>query len=160
MDQSVDYIYYSNTEELFLPESLSLAARGAGVAAVPAELTVCYHAVSQQPKPPRTKQPKSVSSNSNSHHSLNQSRESLADGVTDVSVNSSATDSPSVHSTMEQDRAEPGEFDLEDPNLEEKLVNVLKAQGIFDQFRKDCLSDVDTKVMEPMSTRIFLFILV
>ena len=57
---------------------------------------------------------------------------------------------------MEQDRTEPGEFDYEDPNLEEKLVNVLKAQGIFDQFRKDCLSDVDTKVMEPMSTRIFV----
>ena len=39
-----------------------------------------------------------------------------------------------------------GELDLEDPQLEEKLVNELKAQGVFDQFRKDCLSDVDTKV--------------
>ena len=57
---------------------------------------------------------------------------------------------------MEQDRTEPGEFDYEDPNLEEKLVNVLKAQGIFDQFRKDCLSDVDTKVTELMSIRIFV----
>jgi len=38
-----------------------------------------------------------------------------------------------------------GELDLEDPQLEEKLVNELKAQGVFDQFRKDCLSDVDTK---------------
>ena len=57
---------------------------------------------------------------------------------------------------MDQDRAEPGEFEYDDPNLEEKLVNVLKAQGIFDQFRKDCLSDVDTKVMEHMSTRIFV----
>lgn len=48
---------------------------------------------------------------------------------------------------MEHDRVVgPGDFDLEDPNLEEKLVNELKAQGIFDQFRKDCLSDVDTKV--------------
>ena len=48
---------------------------------------------------------------------------------------------------MDQDRSvDPGDFDLEDPNLEEKLVNELKAQGIFDQFRKDCLSDVDTKV--------------
>jgi len=37
------------------------------------------------------------------------------------------------------------ELDLEDPQLEEKLVNELKAQGVFDQFRKDCLSDVDTK---------------
>ena len=57
---------------------------------------------------------------------------------------------------MEPDRAEPGEFEYDDPNLEEKLVNVLKAQGIFDQFRKDCLSDVDTKVKEHMSTRIFV----
>ena len=57
---------------------------------------------------------------------------------------------------MEPDRAEPGEFEVEDPNLEEKLVNELKAQGIFDQFRKDCLSDVDTKVREHMSIRIFV----
>jgi len=41
--------------------------------------------------------------------------------------------------------AEAGELDLEDPQLEEKLVNELKAQGVFDLFRKDCLSDVDTK---------------
>eukprot|EP00092_Neocalanus_flemingeri_P083525 GFUD01104848.1.p1 GENE.GFUD01104848.1~~GFUD01104848.1.p1 ORF type:complete len:1707 (+),score=593.92 GFUD01104848.1:349-5469(+) len=41
--------------------------------------------------------------------------------------------------------SEAGELDLEDPQLEEKLVNELKAQGVFDQFRKDCLSDVDTK---------------
>ena len=57
---------------------------------------------------------------------------------------------------MEPDRAEPGEFEYDDPNLEEKLVNELKAQGIFDQFRKDCLSDVDTKVMEHMSIRVFV----
>ena len=57
---------------------------------------------------------------------------------------------------METDQAEPGEFDLEDPHLEEKLVNVLKAQGIFDQFRKDCLSDVDTKVRKHMSIRNFV----
>ena len=37
-------------------------------------------------------------------------------------------------------------LDLDDPQLEEKLVSELKAQGVFDQFRKDCLSDVDTKV--------------
>ena len=53
---------------------------------------------------------------------------------------------------MEHDRVVgPGDFDLEDPNLEEKLVNELKAQGIFDQFRKDCLSDVDTKVLHLLS---------
>ena len=53
---------------------------------------------------------------------------------------------------MDPGRAGPGDFDYEDPNLEEKLVNELKAQGIFDQFRKDCLSDVDTKVYSLMST--------
>ena len=56
---------------------------------------------------------------------------------------------------MEHDRVVgPGDFDLEDPNLEEKLVNELKAQGIFDQFRKDCLSDVDTKVGHLLSFEI------
>ena len=56
---------------------------------------------------------------------------------------------------MDPDRANPGDFDLEDPNLEEKLVNELKAQGIFDQFRKDCLSDVDTKVIMRMTFKKF-----
>ncbi|XP_039299319.1 biorientation of chromosomes in cell division protein 1-like 1 isoform X2 [Nilaparvata lugens] len=32
-----------------------------------------------------------------------------------------------------------------DPTLVEKIVCHLKAQGIFDNFRKECLSDVDTK---------------
>ena len=39
-----------------------------------------------------------------------------------------------------------GADELNDPRLEERLVNELKAQGVFDQFRKDCLADVDTKV--------------
>ena len=59
---------------------------------------------------------------------------------------------------MDPDRANPGDFDLEDPNLEEKLVNELKAQGIFDQFRKDCLSDVDTKVIMRMTFKFNIFI--
>ena len=59
---------------------------------------------------------------------------------------------------MDPDRANPGDFDLEDPNLEEKLVNELKAQGIFDQFRKDCLSDVDTKVIMRMTFKFSIFI--
>ncbi|XP_057654305.1 biorientation of chromosomes in cell division protein 1-like 1 isoform X1 [Diorhabda carinulata] len=32
-----------------------------------------------------------------------------------------------------------------DSRLIEKLVSELKSQGIFDQFRKECISDVDTK---------------
>ena len=53
---------------------------------------------------------------------------------------------------MDPDRAAvTGDFAIDDPNLEEKLVNELKAQGIFDQFRKDCLSDVDTKVSQSLS---------
>ncbi len=43
--------------------------------------------------------------------------------------------------------AAPAEqLDINDPNVQERLVNELKEQGIFDQLRKDCLSDVDTKV--------------
>lgn len=32
-----------------------------------------------------------------------------------------------------------------DPLLVEKIVYELKAQGIFDQFRRECIADVDTK---------------
>ncbi|XP_075231167.1 uncharacterized protein LOC142330030 isoform X2 [Lycorma delicatula] len=32
-----------------------------------------------------------------------------------------------------------------DPTLVDKIVCQLKSQGIFDQFRKECISDVDTK---------------
>lgn len=32
-----------------------------------------------------------------------------------------------------------------DPRLIDHIVYELKAKGIFDQFRKECISDVDTK---------------
>lgn len=32
-----------------------------------------------------------------------------------------------------------------DPRLIDHIVGELKSQGIFDQFRKECISDVDTK---------------
>lgn len=42
---------------------------------------------------------------------------------------------------MEKQRLVPG-----DPVLIENIVNYLKAKGIFDEFRHECLADVDTKV--------------
>lgn len=33
-----------------------------------------------------------------------------------------------------------------DPRLVDHIVGEVKSQGIFDQFRKECIADVDTKV--------------
>lgn len=30
----------------------------------------------------------------------------------------------------------------------EKIINEVKSQGVFDEFRRDCISDVDTKVCD------------
>ena len=35
---------------------------------------------------------------------------------------------------------------ISDPNVVDKLLDELKSQGMFDQIRKDCLAEVDTKV--------------
>lgn len=34
----------------------------------------------------------------------------------------------------------------DDPRLIDHIVGEVKSQGIFDQFRKECIADVDTKV--------------
>lgn len=47
-----------------------------------------------------------------------------------------------------------------DPALIDTIVGELKSQGTFDQFRKECIADVDTKVCtrinEPISAIITL----
>ncbi len=47
--------------------------------------------------------------------------------------------------------AQSSGLDIDDPQLEDKLVAELKSQGIFDQIRKDCLADVDTTVGTTLS---------
>ncbi len=42
--------------------------------------------------------------------------------------------------------ANPNMATEQDINLVETLVQELKNQGIFDKIRKDCLTEVDTKV--------------
>ncbi len=51
-----------------------------------------------------------------------------------------------------------GVLDIDDPQLEEKLVGELKSQGIFDQLRKDCLADVDTTVTTENSSALNPFL--
>lgn len=36
--------------------------------------------------------------------------------------------------------------DLEEEKRVKDIIDALKSEGLFDQFRKECLADVDTKV--------------
>lgn len=44
---------------------------------------------------------------------------------------------------MEQENLEDSPKDNE---AIQQVINKVKSQGLFDQFRKECLADVDTKV--------------
>lgn len=48
-----------------------------------------------------------------------------------------------MESEMKEDLTK---YSPSDPKLIDTIVNTIKSKGIFDQFRKDCLADVDTKV--------------
>lgn len=39
------------------------------------------------------------------------------------------------------------QLETPDPVLTSKIVTYLKSQGVFDQFRRECMADVDTKVI-------------
>lgn len=52
----------------------------------------------------------------------------------------------------------PDQPDSTDPALVTKLVEELKSQGIFDEIRSECLSEVDSKVFWPSSSKKFAFL--
>lgn len=45
-----------------------------------------------------------------------------------------------------------------DPILVENIVRYFKAMGIFDEFRHECMADVDTKVSQFLKTVFHLYI--
>lgn len=52
----------------------------------------------------------------------------------------------------------PDQPDSTDPALVTKLVEELKSQGIFDEIRSECLSEVDSKVFWPSRSKKFTFL--
>ena len=54
-----------------------------------------------------------------------------------------------VQVVMDANMHVPDQPDSTDPALVTKLVEELKSQGIFDEIRSECLSEVDSKVFWP-----------
>ncbi|KAH9524836.1 hypothetical protein Btru_028005 [Bulinus truncatus] len=47
---------------------------------------------------------------------------------------------------MEQESMQHDENGHKDSEAIQEVINKVKSQGLFDQFRKECLADVDTKM--------------
>ena len=48
---------------------------------------------------------------------------------------------------IHQDIGGRSDDDQKDTQAINSVINKVKSQGLFDQFRKECLADVDTKVI-------------